>query len=265
MKRTSNGRAWAYAGTALGGLVSIAANVAHSFVPPAGAPASWRPALGAPLLAVFWPVALFVAIEILTRTVWRRGWRYIALRFGGLIPVAGTAAIVSYMHLSGLLAHYAEPRITVVIGPLAVDGLMVMSASALMATSPAVVKAVPVTVPEPVPAQDPETPSEQPKERSPKPRRPRASRNTRKRTAPKRTEEQLLADATALNEDALSSTGKPVSARRLMTELRIGHPAAAKLLDALPATVPGNTPETAPEHAIEHANGRELAASIEGN
>jgi hypothetical protein len=133
---TPIGRGWAYAGTMLGALVSIAANIAHSFVPPAHAPAGWQPPTGAIAFAAFWPVALFVGIEMLARVAWRRGWRMILLRFGGLLPVAGTAAIVSYLHLAGLLAHYGEPRVTVVIGPLAVDGLMVMSAAALMSTSP---------------------------------------------------------------------------------------------------------------------------------
>ena len=256
MNRTSNGRGWAYTGTLLGALVSIAANVAHSFVPPADASSTWRPPTGAILFAAFWPVALFVGIEMLARVAWRRGWRFSLLRFGGLLPVAGTAAIVSYLHLAGLLAHYGEPKITVVIGPLAVDGLMVMSAAALMSTSPRAVEAVPETVP----AQDPETPPEQAKERVPRTPRKRAAKNTRKRAAPKRTEEQLLAEAEALHADALANTGKPVPARRLMTELRIGHPAATKLLGALTEAAPENTSEPVPEDVLDHANSEPVAA-----
>jgi hypothetical protein len=119
----------------LGGAVSIAANVAHSYVPPADAPPGWGPPSGAVLGAVFWPVALFVAIEILARTPWRPGWRWLALRLGGLLPVAVVAAVVSYRHLAGLLAYYREDPLTATIGPLAVDGLMVMATAALIATS----------------------------------------------------------------------------------------------------------------------------------
>jgi hypothetical protein len=129
------GRRWAYAGALLGGAVSIAANVAHSYVPPAGAPADWSPHLGAVVGAVFWPVALFVAIEILARVAWPDGRRWVVLRFGGLLPVAAVAAVVSYRHLSGLLAFYREDGLTVAVGPLAVDGLMVMATGALIATS----------------------------------------------------------------------------------------------------------------------------------
>jgi hypothetical protein len=119
----------------LGGVVSIAANVAHSYVPPADGLAGWTPPSGAVVGAVFWPVAFFVAIEILARTPWRPGRRWVAVRFGGLLPVAVVAAVVSYRHLAGLLAFYREDPLTATIGPLAVDGLMVMATAALIATS----------------------------------------------------------------------------------------------------------------------------------
>lgn len=128
------GRVWAYAGAFLGGAVSIAANVAHSYVPPTGLSANWTPQAGAVVGAIFWPVALFVAIEILARTSWPTGKRWAALRFLGLLPVAAVAALVSYRHLSGLLNFYGEDQLTAAIGPLAVDGLMVMATGALLAT-----------------------------------------------------------------------------------------------------------------------------------
>ena len=126
---------WGYAGAILGGLVSIAANVAHSFVPPTSSPADYRPPLGDVVGAVFWPIALFIAIEILARTTWPTGARWVVVRFLGLLPVALVAAIVSYNHLSGLLAHYHESALTAHLGPMAVDGLMIMSSAAVMATA----------------------------------------------------------------------------------------------------------------------------------
>ncbi|GIJ52463.1 hypothetical protein Val02_93490 [Virgisporangium aliadipatigenens] len=130
-----SGRAWAYVGAVLGGAVSIAANVAHSFVTPQGAPADWSPDSGAVVGAVVWPVFLFVAVEILARVSWPNGVSWRIVRWGGLLPVALVAALVSYRHLSGLLAHYGEEPLVVVLGPLAVDGLMIMATAALMATS----------------------------------------------------------------------------------------------------------------------------------
>lgn len=132
---TSSGRGWGYAGAVLGGAVSVAANVAHSYVPPSGAVIGWAPPAGAVVGAVFWPVALFVAVEILARTSWQAGRHWVAVRFGGLLPVALVAAVVSYRHLAGLLAYYREDSLTVAIGPLAVDGLMVMATASLIATS----------------------------------------------------------------------------------------------------------------------------------
>lgn len=130
---TNTGRRWAYTGIILGGAVSIAANVAHSYVPPTGAPATWHPHPGAVFGAIVWPVFLFVAIEILIANRWPNGARYWVLRFGGLLPVATVAAIVSYRHLSGLLAFYGEDHLVVTIGPAAVDGLMAMATGALYA------------------------------------------------------------------------------------------------------------------------------------
>jgi hypothetical protein len=133
---TSNtpGRGWAYIGAILGGAVSVAANIAHSYIPPIHAAASWSPDTGAVIGSVFWPIALFVAVEILTRIPWPAGKGWTMLRFGGLLPVALVAAVVSYRHLSGLLDHYSEDALTVTIGPLAVDGLMIMATGALLAT-----------------------------------------------------------------------------------------------------------------------------------
>lgn len=151
---TSNtpGRGWAYIGAILGGAVSVAANIAHSYIPPIHAAADWSPDTGAVIGSVFWPVALFVAVEILTRIPWPAGKGWTMLRFGGLLPVALVAAVVSYRHLSGLLDHYSEDTLTVTIGPLAVDGLMIMATGALLATGHAVRSANPNTEPNATPA-----------------------------------------------------------------------------------------------------------------
>lgn len=150
----STGRAWAYLGVVLGGSVSVAANIAHSYV------VNPNPPTLAVAVSVFWPTALFVTVEILARVAWPSGTRWVLLRFGGLLPVATVAAVVSYRHLSGLLAHYGEDPLTVAIGPLAVDGLMLVATGALVATgrtrqSAAVPDAMPAAVPGDVPAAEP--------------------------------------------------------------------------------------------------------------
>ena len=129
------GRGWAYTGAMIGGAVSIAANVAHSFVPPPDTGPDWTPLPGAVALSTFWPIFLFVAVEILARTPWPHGARWALLRYVGLLPVALVAALVSYRHLSGLMGFYGEDDLTATIGPLAVDGLTVMATGALLATA----------------------------------------------------------------------------------------------------------------------------------
>ena len=130
-----SGRRWAYTGAVLGGLTSVAANIAHSYVPPQQASSGWAPKPGAVVGAIVWPVFLLVAVEILARVAWPHGYTWQLLRWLGMVPVAAVAALVSYRHLSGLLAFYGEEPLVCVLGPLAVDGLMVMAAGALLALS----------------------------------------------------------------------------------------------------------------------------------
>lgn len=131
MKLPTAARAWAYAGVTLGASVSVAANVAHSYIAPAGAPAGWAPEQGQVFGAAFWPLALAVSSEVLARTTWGKRGRLVGVI--GVALVALVAAVVSYIHLHGLLVHWHEHAITTWIGPLAVDGLMVVSTAALLA------------------------------------------------------------------------------------------------------------------------------------
>ncbi|MBQ1014907.1 DUF2637 domain-containing protein [Micromonospora sp. M51] len=143
---------WAYLGLILGGLVSVAANIAHSFIAPKGAPQNWTPEPGAVVSAIVWPLFLFIAIEILARTPWPSGWGWDVLRWVGMPPVALVAAFVSYQHLSGLLRHYDEGTLVIWFGPVAVDGLMLMATAALLAA-----KHTNTRPTEPVPAPAPAT------------------------------------------------------------------------------------------------------------
>jgi hypothetical protein len=239
------GRGWAYLGAVLGGGVSVAANVAHSYVPPTDVdPATWQPQGGAVAGAVFWPVFLFVAVEILTRIQWPALRRWVVVRFLGLLPVAVVAAVVSYRHLSGLLAWYREDALTITIGPLAVDGLMVMATAALLATA-APKRPVPIAPPVELPAWYSSTPPADPPippvgpvvdppvppvERESagraKPRKPAAARS-RKATSPA----VLMRD----RYDQLVADGRPVTAAALLAAVAEVDPAKAKTLGGYPS------------------------------
>jgi hypothetical protein len=135
--RASTGKAWPYAGAGAGATISIAANVAHSLIPA-------HPQLGAVIGAVWWPLALFLALEVLISARWPRCWYWTGVRVVTVSPVAAVAAVVSYHHLSGLLAYYGEDSFTVRCGPVAVDGLMCVCTAALYAMRDHVVPAAPV-------------------------------------------------------------------------------------------------------------------------
>lgn len=124
----TQGRGWAYTGAILGITVSVTANIAHARIPT-------HPHAGAVAFAALWPLFLFVTIEIMARTPWPNLHRWKWVRFGGLSVVAVVAAIVSYRHQAGLLAFYGEDGLTTIIGPLAVDGLLLTATGALIATS----------------------------------------------------------------------------------------------------------------------------------
>lgn len=121
------GKAIAWCSFALGIAVSVAGNILHSAITPAG--------LGELVGAAFWPLALMLSIEILTRVRWQSGKRWMAARVVGLFLVGIVAAVLSYRHLAGLMTSWGEDAFNAHLGPLAVDGLMLLAATALLSIS----------------------------------------------------------------------------------------------------------------------------------
>jgi hypothetical protein len=148
MTASSKGVRWAYLGMGIGGVASILANIAHACLPD-------HPPAGSVIAAAFWPVALFVTIEILAKNAWPSAARWTLLRWGGTLPVAAVTAVVSYRHMSGLLAAWGEDPLTATIGPIAVDGLLVMSTGAIIAAGARIAAPAPVSEPLPIPVAEP--------------------------------------------------------------------------------------------------------------
>jgi len=110
--------------------VSIAANMLDARID--GTPGGRAELVG----AAFWPIALLLALEVLIRAPWPRGfWWWGAARYLGLGVVALAAFFLSYRHMSGLLASWGEDWWNSHLGPLAADGLMLIAAAALLAIS----------------------------------------------------------------------------------------------------------------------------------
>lgn len=127
---TPSGRVISLVAFAAGITVSIAANMLHAHI--GDSPAGPAELIG----AAFWPIALLLALEVLTRVSWPAGfWWWGFARFVGVGLVALVAAFVSYRHMAGLLTDWGEDWWNAHLGPLAVDGLMLIAAAALLAIS----------------------------------------------------------------------------------------------------------------------------------
>lgn len=125
-----DGRGIAWCGFVAGAVLSVAANVAHA-----------QPTAGARIAGAAWPLLLLLAFEVLTRVRWRPSrWRA-AARYFGATAVAVVAAVMSYRHMAALLGRYGEDGFGAHLGPLAVDGLMVVCGAALLSTARAADKA----------------------------------------------------------------------------------------------------------------------------
>lgn len=125
-RRGASGVAWLAFG--IGIVISVSANVGHIwFVTKPSDEALWS----AMVFAAFWPVALAVAVEVLSRVTWPAGFRWPGLL--GTILVGGVALVVSYRHMNGLLHYFGEAPLSAALGPIGVDGLLIVGGFALLA------------------------------------------------------------------------------------------------------------------------------------
>jgi len=136
--RTRLGTLYAYLGT-LGGLgLSVAANIQHAYLPPqhgwkpTAKMSEWQPPEGALITAAIWPLAVFVALEVFSRCPMPG-----ALRWAGFLPVATISAVISYRHMSAVLRSWHDDVVAIWAGPMVIDGLMILCASALIVSSSA--------------------------------------------------------------------------------------------------------------------------------
>lgn len=128
MSARISGQRWAYCGLVGGIGFSILGNVTHTVLAQSGVAMAIRVPL-----AVIWPVFLFVAIEVLVRVDWRERFIDHIGRAVLWVPVGMVSAVVSYRHLHSLLS-LADPQdwFSALIGPAAIDGLMLGCTAALL-------------------------------------------------------------------------------------------------------------------------------------
>lgn len=132
---SAGGQLVAWAGFVFGSVMSVAANVLHTWLPTADRPPGWSPAVAAQIGAAVWPIGLLLSVEVLSRVRWPRGWQWALARFAGTGAVALGSAIISYGHLRDVLLAWQYDPLAAAVGPLVLDGLMVISGFALLAMS----------------------------------------------------------------------------------------------------------------------------------
>lgn len=126
-------RNWAYAGVLLGFTASITANIASTVLKQTEVPLMLRIPF-----AAFWPIATYVAIEVLARTDWATSWSHRLIRLVLAGPVGAVAAFVSYLHQHHLMGLAGEPGLAQGFGPIAVDCLLFGMTATLIVTRPKV-------------------------------------------------------------------------------------------------------------------------------
>lgn len=129
----AGGRLVAWTGFVFGSVMSIAANVLHTWLPAAHEPVGWVPSIASQVGAAAWPLALLLAVEVLSRVNWPSGFGWNLARYGGAGTVAVSSALISYGHVSDVLTAWKYTPIGAAVGPLVLDGLMVVSGFALLA------------------------------------------------------------------------------------------------------------------------------------
>ncbi len=129
----AGGKFVAWTGFLFGSIVSVAANVLAARIVPDHAPTGWQPNLYAQIGAAVWPLGLLISVEVLSRVRWRRGFLWSLARYGGAGTVALGSAVISYGHIRDVLGSWGYSPLGAGVGPLVVDGLMVVSGFALLA------------------------------------------------------------------------------------------------------------------------------------
>ncbi|MBT8225655.1 MAG: DUF2637 domain-containing protein [Dactylosporangium sp.] len=104
----------------LGVAASVAANILHARNDPISQ-----------TIAAWPPIALLLAVELVSRVPIRRRW-LTAARICATIVSASIAAYVSYWHMTGVAARYGEETISAHLLPLSVDGLIVIGSVCLV-------------------------------------------------------------------------------------------------------------------------------------
>ncbi|QLY33276.1 hypothetical protein H0264_14485 [Nocardia huaxiensis] len=129
------GGLFARLGFACGAILSVLGNWLYTWLPADTQPDGWRPGVAPQIGSAVWPIVLLLSIEVLLRVRWRPGPWWKLARYGGVGTVAIGSAIISYGHVYNVLLSWGYDQIGARVGPLAIDGFMVICGFAMLSES----------------------------------------------------------------------------------------------------------------------------------
>ncbi|MEV6769944.1 hypothetical protein AB0N05_15085 [Nocardia sp. NPDC051030] len=129
------GRLVARLGFGCGAILSVLANWLYTWLPADTKPAGWNPGTAPQIGSAVWPILLMLSVEVLLRVRWRPGIWWKLARYGGVGTVAIGSAIISYGHVYHVLMAWGYDLIGARVGPLAIDGFMVICGFAMLSES----------------------------------------------------------------------------------------------------------------------------------
>ncbi|MCP9621595.1 hypothetical protein FOH10_29530 [Nocardia otitidiscaviarum] len=131
----TGGRTVAWLGFGFGAVLSVMANWLYTWLPADTQPDGWSPGIAPQIGSAVWPIVLMLSVEVLLRVRWLPGLWWKLARYAGAGTVALGSAIISYGHVYHVLLSWGYDSVGARVGPLAIDGFMVICGFALLSES----------------------------------------------------------------------------------------------------------------------------------
>ncbi|MEC3957545.1 helix-turn-helix domain-containing protein [Nocardia sp. CDC153] len=135
LPRFTGGKAVAWLGFGFGALLSVLANWLYTWLPHASHATAETPSVAAQIGSAVWPLVLMLSVEVLLRVRWLPGIWWRLARYFGIGTVAFGSAIISYGHVYHVLLSWGYDSVGAHVGPLAIDGFIVICGFALLSES----------------------------------------------------------------------------------------------------------------------------------
>lgn len=86
------------------------------------------------ILALAWPALVILAIEMFVSERWKRSAMFQIWRWTGCLAIGSMAMVASWTHLHDLLASRGQLAIVAILGPLAIDGMVIMATGLILSS-----------------------------------------------------------------------------------------------------------------------------------